>query len=117
MELELFSLKCNDVSSDEFWGVCGFGMALDSLSFNAQGCVPAFLENKHGMSCCGTCWLLGGVWFQCRCEGFWVISYLLMFPGIRSSLMFPSSGVKSPASGFLSYSYHSLKTSPSIQHR
>ena len=26
-------LKCNELSSSEFWGVYGFGMALDSLSF------------------------------------------------------------------------------------
>ena len=25
--------------SSEFWGVYGFGIALGSLSFNAQGCV------------------------------------------------------------------------------
>ena len=24
------------------------------------------LENLHGMSCSGTCWPLGGAWFQCR---------------------------------------------------
>ena len=109
-------MKCNEMSSSEFWGVYGFGMALGSLSFNAPGCVPAFLENKHGMSCCGTCWLLGGAWFQCRYGGFLMRSYLLMFCGIRSSL-FSSFGVKSPASGFQSYSYSSLKTSLSIQHR
>jgi len=45
MELDHFSLEGNDVSRSEFWGVCGFGMALSSLSFNAQGCVPALLEN------------------------------------------------------------------------
>ena len=45
VELDLFSLECNKVSSSEFWGVHGFGMALVSLSFNAQGCVPALLEN------------------------------------------------------------------------
>ena len=45
VELDLFSLECNEVSSSEFWGVYGFGMALGSLSFNAQGCVPALLEN------------------------------------------------------------------------
>ena len=45
MELDLFSLDCNEVSSSEFWGVYGSGMALGSLSFNAQGCVPASLEN------------------------------------------------------------------------
>ena len=48
--------------------------------------------------------------------GFWMSSYLL-FPGIRSSLMFSSFGVKPPASGFQSYSYINLKVSPSIQHR
>ena len=37
-------------------------------------------------------------------------SCLLMFPGIRSSLMFSSFGVKPPASGFQSYSYSRLKT-------
>ena len=38
-------LKCNELSSSEFWGVYGFGIALGSLSFNAWGCVPALLEN------------------------------------------------------------------------
>ena len=37
-------------------------------------------------------------------------SFLLMLPGIRSSLMFSSFGVKPPASGFQSYSYSRLKT-------
>ena len=41
MELDLFSLECNEVSSSEFWGVYGFGVTLDSLYFNAYGCVPA----------------------------------------------------------------------------
>ena len=45
LELDLFSLKCNEVSSSELWGVYGFGMTLRSLSFNAQSCVPALLEN------------------------------------------------------------------------
>ena len=45
VELDLFSLEGNEVSSIEFWGVYGFGMALGSLSFNAQSCVPALLEN------------------------------------------------------------------------
>ena len=39
-----------------------------------------------------------------------------MFPGVRSSLVFSGFGLKSPASGFQSYFYSSLKTSPSIQH-
>jgi len=39
----------------------------------------------------------------------------LMFPGVRSSLE-SGFGLKPPASGFQSYFYSSLKTSPSIQH-
>ena len=46
-------------------------MALDSLSFNAQGCVSALIANYHGMSCSGTCWLLGRARFQCRYGAFW----------------------------------------------
>ena len=33
------------VSSSEFWGVYGFAMAFGSLSFSAQSCVSALLEN------------------------------------------------------------------------
>ena len=87
-------------------------MALGSLSFNAQDGAPDLLEK----SCSGTCWLLCGAWFHCRYGGFWVSSCLLMFPGIKSSLMFSGFGVKPPASGFQSYSYSSLKTSLSILH-
>jgi len=35
MELDLFSLECNEVSSSEFWGVYGFGVTFDYLNFNA----------------------------------------------------------------------------------
>ena len=93
VELDLFSLKCNEVSSSEFWGVYGFGMALGSLCFNAQACVPTLLENQRGLSCSGTCWLLGGAWFQCGYGGFWMSSCLLMFSGMRSSLVFSSFGI------------------------
>ena len=88
-------------------------MTLGSLYIEAQGYVPVLLENLCGMSCSGTCWLLGGAWFQCRYGGFWMSSYRLMFPGVRSSLVFSGFGLKPPASGFQSYSYSSLKTSPS----
>ena len=37
----------------------------------------------------------------------------LMFPGVRSSLVFSGFELKPPASGFQSYFYSSLKTSPS----
>ena len=40
-------------------------------------------------------------------------SCLLIFPGIRSSLVFSGFGRKPPASGFQSYFNSSLKTFPS----
>ena len=92
-------------------------MTLGSLYFEAQGYVPALLENLRGMSCSGTCWLLGGAWFQCRYGGFWMSSYQLMFPGVRSSLVFSGFGLKPPASGFPSYFCSSLRTSLSLHHQ
>ena len=44
-------------------------------------------------------------------------SYRLMFTGVRSSLVFSGFELKPPDSGFQSYSYSSLKTSLSIQHK
>ena len=102
VELDFFSLECNEVCSSEFWGVYGFGVALDSLYIKAQGYVLVLLESLHGMSCSGTCWFLGGAWFQCMYGGFWMSCYRLMFPGVRSFLDFSSFVIKPPASGFQS---------------
>ena len=90
------------------------GVTLGSLYVDTQGYVPALLENLHGISCSKTYWLLGGGWFQCRYGGFRVILYYLMFHVVRSSLVFSGLGLKSPASGFQSYSAGSLKASPNI---
>ena len=68
VELDFFSLECNEVSSNEL-SVYGFGVTLGSLYIGAQGCVPVLLENLLGMSCPGTCWPLCGAWFQCRYGG------------------------------------------------
>ena len=58
VELDFFSLECNEVSSSEFSDVCRFGMTLGSLYIEAQGYVPVLLENLCGMS-----WLeLAGSW-------------------------------------------------------
>ena len=65
-ELDFLSLECNEVSSSEFSDVYGFGVTLGSRYIEAQGYVPALLENLHGMSCSGTCWILGDAWFWCR---------------------------------------------------
>ena len=115
VKLDFLSLECNGVSNSVFWDVCEFGVTLGSLYVDSQGYVPALLENLHGMSCCGTYWFLGGGWFQCRSGGFWMSSCQLIFPEVRSFLVFSSFGFKPPASGFQSYSYSSLKTSPSTQ--
>ena len=49
------------------------GVTLGSLYVDAQGYVPALLENLRGMSCSETYWVLGGGWFQSRYGGFWMI--------------------------------------------
>ena len=90
-------------------------MTLESLNIEAQGYVPALLKNLCGMSCSGTCWLLGAAWFQCRYGGFWINSYQC---SLESGVLWCSQvfGLQPPASGFQSYSYSSLKTSSSVQH-
>ena len=42
---------------------------------------------------------------------------LISVAGVRSSLVFSGFGLKVPVSGFQSYSYNSLKTSPYIRHQ
>ena len=69
VELDFFPLECNEVSSNELRDANGFGVTLSCLYIEAQGCVPVLLENLHGMSCSGTCWPLGGAWFQCMYGG------------------------------------------------
>ena len=59
VELDFFSLECNEVSSNELGDVNGFGVTLGSLYIEVQGYVLVMLENLHGMSCSGTCWPLG----------------------------------------------------------
>ena len=46
------------------------GVTLGRLYVDAQGCVPALLENLCGMSCSGAYWLLGGGWFSQEFSGF-----------------------------------------------
>ena len=69
VELDFFSLDCNEVSSNEFRDVSGFDVTLGTLYIEAQGYFPVLLENLCDMSCSGTCWPLGGAWFQCRYGG------------------------------------------------
>ena len=69
VELDFFSLECNEVSSSEFSDVSAFGVTLGNLYIvynlyiEAQGFQ---LETLCGISCSGTCWPLGGASFQCR---------------------------------------------------
>ena len=64
---DLFFLECNEVSSNKFWDVSGFGVTLVSLCIEAQHHVPLLLDNLRGMSC----WPLRDAWFQCRYGGVW----------------------------------------------
>ena len=59
-------------------------------------------------------WVVVG--FSVGMEAYWMISYYLMIPVVRSSLVFSDFGIKPLASGFQSYSSSSLKTFPSIRH-
>ena len=58
------------MSSSEFSDVYEFDVTLGSLYIEVQGYVPVFLENLHGLSCSGTCWLLGGAGFRVAMEAF-----------------------------------------------
>ena len=69
VELDFFSLECNEMSSDELGDVNGFGVTLGSLYIEVQGYVPVLQQNLYGMSCSETCWPLGGAWFHCRYGG------------------------------------------------
>ena len=60
MELDFFTLKYEEVSSNELGEVNVFGVTLGSLYIEAQGYVPVLLDNLCSMSCSGTCWPLGG---------------------------------------------------------
>ena len=57
VELDFFSLECNEVSINELGDVYGFVVTLGSLYIGAQACVPVLLENLLGMSC--PCVVLG----------------------------------------------------------
>jgi len=87
------------------------------LYFNAQCYVPS-------------CWIISLVCLALKLVGFWVElgfcvgmkaswmdSCQLMFPEVRSFLVFSSFGFKPSASGFQSYFYSSLKIYPSILHQ
>ena len=70
VELDFFSLGCNEVSSSVFCDVSGFGVTLGSLYIKAQGYVSVLLENLRGISSCRTCWLLGVLGFSVGMEAF-----------------------------------------------
>ena len=49
VDLDFFSLECNEVSSSEFWDVYGFGVTLGRLYIEVQGYVPVLVENLCGI--------------------------------------------------------------------
>ena len=60
MELYFFSVKCNEMSSNELWDVYGFGVTLGCLYLGAQGCVPC-------------CWRICVVCLALELGGPWVV--------------------------------------------
>ena len=59
VELDFFSLECNEVSDSEFWGVYGFDMDL-------IGCI---LMLRAGFL---ICWRINMVWLALELIGSWV---------------------------------------------
>ena len=59
MELDPFSLECNEVHSSQFYGVYGFGVIFGPLYFCAQG---MFL----------LCWRISLVCLSLKLAGSWV---------------------------------------------
>ena len=113
VELYLFSLECNEMSSNELWDVYGFGVTLGCLYLGAQGCVPCCWRICLvclALKLVGPCVVLGSVqvWRHLMSSG------QLMFLGVRSSVE-SGFGLKPPASCYWSYFYSSFKAS-SIQH-
>ena len=104
-------MKCPLMSFEmSVW--CDFGQPV-SWSSGLCSCVAgefAWYVLPWNLLALGWCLVSVQVWRRL------MSTYQLMFPGVRSSLVFSGFGLKPPASGFQSYSYSSLKTSPSIQH-
>ena len=123
------------------WNLLTFGWCWISSLWSARECPVMSYEMSMGLEllwaacilklravflCCWRICMvclaleLVGSWvvlgFSVGVGGFWMCSYRLMFPGVRSSLVFSRFELKPPVSGFQSYFYSSLKTSASIQH-
>ena len=116
VELDFFSLECNEVSSNELGDFSGFGVTLGSLYIEAQGlflCCWRICMVCLALELLGPCVVLG---FSVGMEAFDEF-LLISVAGVRSSLVFSGFGLKVPDSGFQSYSYNSLKTSPYIRHQ
>ena len=90
-------------------------MTLGSLYTEVQGYVPVLLENLHGMSALElfVSWVL--LSFSVGMEALDEL-LLINVPWIQEFSGVLRFWTKPPASGFQSYSYSNLKTSPVIQH-
>ena len=51
MELDPFSMKCNELAYIVLCGVCGFGLASGSTFYNIIFYVSAWMVNRCGLSC------------------------------------------------------------------
>ena len=62
MELNLVSLEGSALSNSVFLDVCGFSMALGTLSANVKSCAPILPKDWHGAFSTGAYWLLDEIW-------------------------------------------------------
>ena len=86
VELDHFSMNCNELSCDVHCGDCGFGRASGSTFYNIHFCVAALLENRCALSCTEIAGFSLGCHFHVDMEPFELASFL-MFIGFRSSTM------------------------------
>ena len=70
VELDLFSLECTEVSSNEFWDVNGFDVTGQPICWSSGLCSCAAGEFAWYVLLWNLL-ALGGAWFQCRFGGLW----------------------------------------------
>ena len=86
VELDHFSMKCNELSCDVHCGVCGFGTASGSTFYNIHFCGAALVEKRCARSCTEIAGFSLGFHFHVDMEPF-EFAYFLTFIGFRSLTM------------------------------
>ena len=75
VELDHFSVKCNELSCSVHCGVCGFCTASGSTFYHLHFCVAALLENRCVLSCTEIAGFSLGLHFHVGMEPFEFASF------------------------------------------